>query len=615
MIRAICAFALAFSAASSVSCVPGTGYDPVDQSALIITGMEAADPILPGTTLYVSARGVQDPLGATLRLSRGSANVLLPVANTDGLDLEFVVTPEAFSVFGLGEHSLNVQVRSNGDESDSWTWLVTFSDQIPLDIDRMPAGIVSWGQELVVSGTGFSFPTEGTCRLAVEGQFETDGGETVPVLTSYDLTPVERSSRRRASFVFEPNFGTIASGQLIATATARTTLINGQTFESEDAPFALDIRPAAVLDLSPQEFSVGQIVEIVGTGFVSPERGTNLVSFVGTFTGDQGRTDIDVDLVPTWVNEGLLRLTVDPIVDEANGRLIDSWFLREWGTFSGDLSIVITTGANEYTTVPLPLNIQLEPQQQVVMLDYLTGFTSSLDRFGLGSASAQVQEQILQRLRSIYSGYRLDFLLEAPDDLSPDVISVVELGGPDPNGLGLLGYDSSPGKDVGNLRLGDTIGGASAETQSDGAAGYGGVFIESYLWWSTHPDLSESRPEGAPVEDPLFDPVFDAVRAVPASLSEAEGTGDAERVALVSEAIRVLGNVIGETVAHEVGHSLGLADPLGPSTSFHNPFDDEGCLMDGGVDRPFGERAELPGFAATRFCGESASYLRTILGE
>ncbi|MFT6396306.1 MAG: hypothetical protein ACJAYU_001049 [Bradymonadia bacterium] len=577
--------------------------------------MEAADPILPGTTLYVSARGVQDPRGTTLRLSRGDANALISSSNTDGLDLEFEMSQEAFSVFGLGEHSLRIQLRSNGDESESWTWLATFSDQVPLDIDRMPAGIVSWGQELVVSGTGFSFPSEGTCRLAIEGQFETDAGDVIPVVTSYGLTPVERSNRRRASFLFDPNFGTLESGQLIASATARTTLNNGQTFESEATPFALDVRPAAVLDLSPLEYSVGQIVEILGTGFVSPERGTNRVTFQGTFTGDQGRGDIDVDLVPTWINEGLLRLTVEPIVDEANTRLLDSWFLREWGVFSGELTVTITTSVSEFETIALPLNIRLDPPGQIVLLDYLTGFTSSLDRYGLGSASAQVQAQILERLRTIYDGYRVDFLLEAPRDISPDVISVVEVGGPDPNGLGLLGYDSSPGKDVGNLRLGDTIGGASAETQSDGAAGYGGVFIESYLWWSMHPELSESRPEGAPVEDPLFDPVFDAVRAGPASLSEAQGIGEPERIALVAEAIRVLGNIIGETVAHEVGHSLGLADPSGPATSFHNPFDGQGCLMDGGIDRPFGERAELPGFTATRFCGESASYLQTILGE
>lgn len=615
MTRLLCIVALGLFAVGTSNCSPGTGYDPVDQSALVITGMEAATPIVPGTTVYVSARGVQDPRGATLRLSRGGANALIPVSNTDGLDLEFLISPEAFDVFGLGEHSLSVQVRSDGDHSDSWTWLVTFADQIPLDIERMPSGIVSWGQELVVSGAGFAFASEGTCRLAVEGQFETDDGDVIPVVTSYDISPVERSNRRRASFVFDPNFGTLASGQLIASATARTTLNNGQVFESEAVPFALDIRPAAVLDMTPNEFSVGQIVDIVGTGFVSPERGTNLVNFQGTFTGDQGRTEIDVDLVPTWINEGLLRLTVEPIVDETNGRLLDSWFLREWGTFSGELTVTITTSGTDNSTVPLPLNIKLEPQRQLVLLDYLTGFTSSLDRYGLGSASAEVQDQIVARLRSIYDGYRVEFVLEAPRDISPSVLSVVEVGGPDPNGLGLLGYDSSPGKDVGNLRLGDTIGGASAETQSDGAAGYGGVFIESYLWWSTHPDLSESRPEGAPVEDPLFDPIFDTVRAFPASLSEAQGTGDPDRVAIVAEAIRVLGNIIGETIAHEVGHSLGLADPLGPATSFHNPFDDEGCLMDGGVDRPLGERAELSGFTLTRFCPESASYLQSILAD
>jgi hypothetical protein len=74
-------------------------------------------------------------------------------------------------------------------------------------------------------------------------------------------------------------------------------------------------------------------------------------------------------------------------------------------------------------------------------------------------------------------------------------------------------------------------------------------------------------------------------------------------------------NMIGETAAHELGHSFGLADPFGPPTSFHNPSDGDGCLMDSGVDRPFGERAGEPGFPEIRPCNDGPGHLDEILGE
>jgi hypothetical protein len=85
-------------------------------------------------------------------------------------------------------------------------------------------------------------------------------------------------------------------------------------------------------------------------------------------------------------------------------------------------------------------------------------------------------------------------------------------------------------------------------------------------------------------------------------------------VAQVSRAVRALGAIIGETTAHELGHSLGMAQPYGPPTAYHNDFDAEGCLMDTGRDRPLGERMEESGFAPTQLCHDHPSYLDAILG-
>ena len=40
------------------------------------------------------------------------------------------------------------------------------------------------------------------------------------------------------------------------------------------------------------------------------------------------------------------------------------------------------------------------------------------------------------------------------------------------------------------------------------------------------------------------------------------------------------GSIIGETASHELGHSLGLAQPLGERTTFHHDSDGDGGLMD-----------------------------------
>ena len=65
-----------------------------------------------------------------------------------------------------------------------------------------------------------------------------------------------------------------------------------------------------------------------------------------------------------------------------------------------------------------------------------------------------------------YAGINLELRDELPTDFA--LFSQGELSGPDPNGIGLIGYDNTPGKDEGNLRLYDRIGGVNALTQQGG---------------------------------------------------------------------------------------------------------------------------------------------------
>ena len=71
----------------------------------------------------------------------------------------------------------------------------------------------------------------------------------------------------------------------------------------------------------------------------------------------------------------------------------------------------------------------------------------------------------------------------------------VDLTGFDPNGIGLMGYDITPGKTwVMNVSMTESV--MHALTQEDGYPGYGGVFLESFFGFSQAPPVGiESHPE------------------------------------------------------------------------------------------------------------------------
>lgn len=583
-----------------------------DTTSLAITSLTAPDPLLPGTTLRVTPRGVRGPTTVLLESESGGEATLNSVGSEES-DLLYALSEAAFAEFGPGEHVFEVRLDDTTDVSPGWRWPAELAETVEVDAPGLGASVAAWDETLVVTGSGFVSGTEGRQEVVFEGVYTTDEGDEYEVETAFPLAPVEASSRRRAAFVLAPEFGTADAGVFEGEIRIDTLLLAGDSIVSDPASVTLSIRPSAVLDVRPPSFSVGRYVEVVGTGFYDEAGVATLVHFVGEFFGTGGNADIDFSVVPEFRPNSRLRLVVEPEV--RGDRVYSAWFGDRAGNFSGQVSVTRSGADNELReTLPLDVTLTLQPPTQIVVIRLLSGFDASLAHFGLRAARQQVVDAALERMRSLYDGYRVEFVLEEPDEYSPIVISTLEIGGPDPNGLGLLGYDNSPGKDVGNVRMADSIGGANAETQADGFPGYGGVFIESFLYWSEDPGLGSEIPDGAPTPDPLFDVVFGSVRQSAATLAEVRGEGAPDRVESVATAIRALGNLIGETAAHEVGHSLGLADPYGPATSFHNAFDAPGCLMDAGVDRPFAERAQLEGAAPTEFCGESAAYLSQVVG-
>ncbi len=583
-----------------------------------ITGLAAPSPAIVGTLL--SVRGLDlDRVGpvATLTIRAEGLEWTLPerAGGPDDAGARAFVASEAL-IDGLGDGAHAVELVVGGDEGNSepWDGSLDVRATLPLALDSGPSGTVHFEDVVVLHGAGFTTATEGPVTAHVVGDFTPAGGGATPVDVVLPVEMADLGGRDRGVLVLT----TALAGSGLRTGTLRGTLALESTLASGEARSA----PAVALDLdfvAPELFafdppvaSVGRIVSVRGAGFLGRGGETTLLRVDGTFTPEGGvARPFRMELVPAWTSGAEVGLVLEGRT--SMGQLVLALFDAQRGVLAGTATAVALRGTDELDGTATPFMLTLGAPRQVVLLRFLPGWYDSLGHLGLAAAQAQVIEGIAARVEALYAGHAVEVRTSAVTDYAANGYAVVEIGGPDPNGSGLFGYDNSAGKDVGNLRLFDRIGGANAETQADGFPGFGGVFVESMLWWSSHPELGSPRPTGAPDPEPLFDEVFDPVRAEPATYDEAMGIGGAARVAAVARAIRALGNLVGETTAHELGHSLGLAQPYGDPTAYHDAGDGEGCLMDSGFARPLGERMAEPGFAASHFCYDEPEYLSEIL--
>jgi hypothetical protein len=321
-------------------------------------------------------------------------------------------------------------------------------------------------------------------------------------------------------------------------------------------------------------------------------------------------------LIPEFVEGRLVRYVLN--TDDELGMALDLY--KDTGKFTGTVTPIAQFGSDSVRGVSTNMTFEIAPVKQVVYLDFSPSYVEGLRDFGLRAVDKRVRDRILVVLEAIYKGVNIEFRTEPVKDFA--LFEEVTLTGVDPNNMGLFGYDNSPGKDNGNKRLYDKLGGVNAVTQQDGYAGYGGVFLRSLMGFSKHPG---SFAKSVPGADPMFDSIFDPFRAdqdgTPVTASDLSGAlaeltdgsscPASDRKARIQCAIFVLGNLIGGTLGHEIGHSLGLANPY--AEGFHNSGDAPARLMDSGGDRPFMERAELMGQPAAVFCDDEYAYLREIL--
>jgi len=609
---------------------PDLGRDP-GLEGLAVTQV-APTTIVPGTRLVVSgASFVDEPWGtATLHLQGQAGGRAIDAA-----------WPATFADF----HTLTVAIDAGklaelgGDADFHGTATVEIAgaadhqtyQAAPLAIDlafrtqlapapmTLAAGrVIFVNDDIEVDGEGFLLGgDEGVTVARLAGCLTPQAGGACQPRPMVEL-PLVPASRTRASFAFSPTIAGIQPGSFTGTVTIVNEQPAATPISAAPLGVAYDLVTPQVFSIDPPAASLGQYVFVHGGGFVGGEPDTlTELELAGTFTRTGGApADVQMMLIPEFASGRLVRYVVS--TDDVLGRAID--LRTETATFTGTVTPVVSYGQTEVRGEATRVSFAIAPVKQVVYLQFETSYIEGLRDFGLRAVAGKIRDRILATCQGAYRGVNIEFRTEPPADFA--LFETVELVGIDPNDQGLFGYDNSPGKDTGNLRLYDRLGGVNATTQEDGYPGFGGVFVRSLMGFSQHPGSFARSVGGA---DPVFDQVFDPFRAdrggepitsadllhsLPA-VTDGTGCPAKDRAQQIQCAIYVLGNLVGGTLAHEIGHSLGLANPY--QADFHDPGDAPRRLMDTGDARPFLERANLQGQGPEVFCDDEYVYLRKIL--
>lgn len=491
------------------------------------------------------------------------------------------------------------------------------------------------GDTLVAEGLDLLLPSEGLTLFSFSGVLS-DGNTATPIrdltvpgntLGQLDgtFTPAPfgdlatRLDRRRIGLELTPDLFGIRARRFEGTVTlinahfgrpsTPTSSTPGPELASNPLPLTLELPPPIATGVTPARPSRGMWLTVSGRGFVHSDgllQTATLMVFEGVFTPTRGtRTEYlgasRLFIYPEDLEPTAFTTVLRP--DRPGGDAYDAGLPlgATPGRFVGRITPLVLAGPDRVLGEGLDVELEVGGPHQVVQIRFLPGFDEALARFGLHAERDAVIARIFEVAARDYTGIRLSFVLEEPSAFSE--YTLIEVGGPDPNGTGLFGLDNTAGKDVGNLRFDDVIGGFNAETQSGNLAAYGGVFASELM--NLSPTLSDN-PLASPRFDDIFAELAPELGGDPAERNERFGP----RGPMILEAVRVLGNLVGSTVTHEVGHALGLTALDG---RYHNEGDTPGALMDAGVFRPFLERAELDGVPPGALEPFNRLYLESIL--
>lgn len=582
-------------------------------------------PILPGTALIIDGTGflpletAQTTVRIVGKAGVDAVDLLLSPTRESETRLIVSITPGVAPLIirdsGVFQGQVIVQRQPFGDAP---------LDQAALPV-QLPVAHSLWptvhiieptelfpGDTLSIGGDGFLHAAEGVSLVVLDGRYTTDTPVVVQDIVGLEVpaVPPEPNIRSSLALPLTPDIFGIRPGYFEGTVRVRNLPLDGMEASSQHVdPGRLFLRPPKITEVSPLEGSRGQRVDVTGRGLVVTDgllqAGTLLV-LEGHFAADRGpdgewegmhaRVLFPSAQIGNTLAQVVLRADLGP-----DGKL--EGLGAAPGVFEGTIAPRIFSGHETVTGEALPLTFTVLAPKQVVFLHLLPAFDDALYAFGLQAERDAVVARILEVVQRDYTGINVSFAFEPPDDFVE--YCVVEIGGNDPNGTGLFGLDNTSGKDVGNLRFDDVIGGFNAETRAAGYAAYGGIFAAELMNFS--PSLSSID-----LTSPRFDHIFGHTSPLlggkPAEVGESAHFDS--RALAILEAVRVMGNLVGNTVGHEVGHTLGLSAIDG---QFHNVGNNPGWIMDAGGHRPFEERAEIDGQGPGFFSPFNRAYLEEIL--
>ena len=593
-----------------------------DETGPVSYAVDSVEPqtILPGTRLAVVGSGFQSDDTVTIRLDGkiGGQNVSVsrPAEVVDGRRVTTELDGAFFEAAGTREGTFRgrvvAAVARDGERAERGVDAeLALTESLTPKIEGFESTTAAYMDKVVVNGSGLLLEGEGQTVLKASGTFEPNegGSESVDDLI-LPLTPNERGT---GWYVHTPEAFGLRSGHFEGTlAIENLHSGSGGDVAGNETEVTLQFRPPRIDSVSPRQVSRGQRIELFGEGFVPRQaEGRQRTSLIvsGEFTDTEGNTKTydgsDVlSLDPDYTQAGVLEYVIRPtIVDEEELVGLGS----EPGVFRGDIEGRIHYEGDEIRTPPKTVELTILPTKQIVHMKFLPGFSDSMRAFGLRNVEQQVRDRAFTVCQRDYKEYNVECRRRPPTEYA-DYITI-EIGGRDPNGSGFFGLDNSEGVDTGNLRLDEVVGGRRATDEKGDNFMFGGVFVESFLSFS--PNLGQKIPIESEKFDEIFGPFLDKLGGTPV---EADEYPSGPRASKVSRAIETLGNIVGNTVVHEVGHALGLANTGLPGEVHHSGINPH-LIMNQGGDRPFEQRAELDSVKRARWGKRDARYLERLLAK
>lgn len=635
-------FIFAFAAILGPAC-SSDGDNPVvsgDRKAQVVPIEFDQSVVMPSSVLQFRLVGTDRVVASEAEVSfeGGSVSESIIVAPADGfrrtlgdqgdIVVEVPVEDGLWSTLGVSgdatfDGTIEVAVRDEigdaalGDIEVS----LDFQSDATLSVDEVASGVHFLNEGIVVTGSNFLRPEEGNSWAILNGTYAlVEGGER-----SIDgRVPIRwTGSRTQAEMVVDPGVFGVRLGSFTGSVEFENELRTGQSFPGNlQNDLSIEILETFLASISPDEGSRGQKVTFAGRGFIptvqTAEQTYGMVFiYDGVFTYDAGG---ELDLT----GENTLERPADLVVSDEEAEqavwyeIIDNQLFglgAEPGVFTGSITPVLFDAEGEQIGLAWEGSFRVLPSKQVVYIKYLPAFSKALEKYGLRNVELEIRNRIMEVVRRDYDGVNVEFRDQPVTDFVE--FATIEVGGPDPSGGNKFGYDNTCNvqsqrcKDTFNLYLGDYLGGINAASASEFNTPFGGVFIESFDYFS--PSLNPSNEDASPEFDEIMGPFMPALDGKPVRGTEWPG-GDRDDE--IRAAIKMVGSVIGNTISHEIGHSLGLAffeaDRFRPGENFHNTLGTDGAIMDSGGERPFVERAEI-GVEPAKFNSRNLGYLLEIL--